>query len=311
MPSLPAAYLSAQKRVKDVEAKSDGGKKKKEVTDAESIPNATQKTNMLALGAKVGVIRKFLTKIGPDAPKPQDSQGKEICLSWHLASTGYCMTSCTKLRRNPNAHKGLSASDEQSGLQTSRHKATNNFEQFGWHETCRRMRSRSDITEDIGSLPHRAAPLHGAPVILNSEPWRIELIEKRFRRGPHRSALEYADCLQDEFLDFIRKGFWMLLPYEEVKDLPGLRLSPLGVVPRRERRPRIFVDYSFYGINGDTVPLAPIEAMQFGKANERRWSKILHAHPRFGPVHMYKLDISGGFYRVHLTTSGVLKKLGV
>ena len=102
----------------------------------------------------------------------------------------------------------------------------------------------------------------------------------------------------------------MLLPHEEVKDLPGLRLSPLGVVPQRERRPRIIVDYSFYGINGDTVPLAPIEAMQFGKANERLWSKILHAHPRFGPVHMYKLDISDGFYRVHLTTSGVLK-LGV
>ena len=39
-------------------------------------------------------------------------------------------------------------------------------------------------------------------------------------------------------------------------------------------------------------------------------SKILHAHPRFGPVHMYKLDISDGFYRVHLATSGVLK-LGV
>ena len=91
--------------------------------------------------------------------------------------------------------------------------ATNNFEQFGWHETCRRMRSRSDITEDIGSLPHRAAPLlarlrlHGAPVILKSEPWPIELIEKRFRRGPHRSALEYADFLQDEFLDFVPKGF--------------------------------------------------------------------------------------------------------
>ena len=42
-----------------------------------------------------------------------------------------------------------------------------------------------------------------------------------------------------------------------------------------------------------------------------RWRlSRLHAHPRFGPVHMYKLDISDGFYRVHLTNSGVLK-LGV
>ena len=96
--------------------------------------------------------------------------------------------------------------------------ATNNFEQFGWHETCRRMRSRSDITEDIGSLPHRAAPLlarlrlHGAPVILKSEPWPIELIEKRFRRGPHRSALEYADFLQDEFFGFCTEGVLDVAP---------------------------------------------------------------------------------------------------
>ena len=117
-PSLPAASLPAQKRVKDVEAKGDGGKKKKDVIDAESIPNANKKTNLLALGAKVGVIRKFLTKIDHDAPKPQDSQGKEICLSWHLKG------GCTRLRRNPNAHKDLSAADEevlttfvQSGLQ--------------------------------------------------------------------------------------------------------------------------------------------------------------------------------------------------
>ena len=74
------------------------------------------------------------------------------------------------------------------------------------------MRSRSDITEDIGSLPHRAAPLHGAPVILNSEPWRIELIEKRFRRGPHRSALEYADFLQDEFFGFCTEGVLDVAP---------------------------------------------------------------------------------------------------
>jgi hypothetical protein len=102
----------------------------------------------------------------------------------------------------------------------------------------------------------------------------------------------------------------MLLPYDEEKNIPGLRLFPIGVVPQRERRPRIIVDYSFYGVNADTVKLAPIESMQFGKANERLWQTIMTANPQFGPLHMYKIDISDGFYRVQLSTSGV-PKLGV
>jgi hypothetical protein len=78
-------------------------------------------------------------------------------------------------------------------------------------------------------------------------------------------------------------------------------------VPQREGRPRIIVDYSFYGINQDTVKLAPIEAMPLGKANERLWQTIMSANPKFGPLHMYKIDISDGFYRVPLSTSGIPK----
>ena len=178
------------------------------------------------------------------------------------------------------------------------------------------MRGRSDIPEDIGSLPHKAAPLlarlrlHGAPVVLASAPWSPELLHKRFKRGPHKSADDYAEFLQEEFLEFVQKGFWMLLPWEDVKDLPGLRLSPIGVVPQRDRRPRIIVDYSFFGINEDTIKLAPRRSMQFGKANERLWKEIVEANPAFGPLRMHKVDISDGFYRVPLSTSGILK-LGV
>ena len=34
------------------------------------------------------------------------------------------------------------------------------------------------------------------------------------------------------------KTYYFDVPYEDVKDLPNLRLSPPGVVPQRERRPR-------------------------------------------------------------------------
>jgi hypothetical protein len=70
------------------------------------------------------------------------------------------------------------------------------------------------------------------------------------------------------------------------------------------------VDYNCYGVNADTVKLVPVESMQFGKANERIWQTIMSANPKFGPLHMYKIDISDAFYRVPLSTSGV-PKLGV
>jgi len=38
--------------------------------------------------------------------------------------------------------------------------------------------------------------------------------------------------LQEEFKDMMSKGQWLVLPYSAVKDLPGLRLSPPGVVPQ-------------------------------------------------------------------------------
>jgi hypothetical protein len=80
--------------------------------------------------------------------------------------------------------------------------------------------------------------------------------------------------LGEEFLDFLCKGYWMLVPYEEVKDLPGIRLSPIGAVPQRERGPRVIVDYTFFNINQETLKLAAQESMQFGKAVKRLMKTI-------------------------------------
>ena len=79
----------------------------------------------------------------------------------------------------------------------------------------------------------------------------------------------------------------------------------MGVVPQRDRRPRIIVDYTFWGVNQHSVPLAPLEAMQFGNALPRLLHKLRHANPCFGPVHMFKLDISDGYYRVWLHANDV------
>ena len=91
--------------------------------------------------------------------------------------------------------------------------------------------------------------------------------------------------------DFVKKGFWTVLPYRSVQHLPNLRLSPLGVVPQQDRRPRLIVDLSFYDVNADTIPHAPPEAMQFGRTLDRIITTIRHADPSHGPVHMIKVDI--------------------
>ena len=108
----------------------------------------------------------------------------------------------------------------------------------------------------------------------------------------------------------IGKGQWTILPFRLVQHLPGLRLSPPGVVPQRERRPRWICDYTFSDVNKDTCPIAPLEAMQFGHALDRILRHILLANPALGPVHLLKLDISDGFYRVGLRPEDI-PKLGV
>ena len=108
----------------------------------------------------------------------------------------------------------------------------------------------------------------------------------------------------------IRKEQWVILPFAIAKTLPGLRLSPPGVIPQRDRRPRWICDYSWYGVNDDTLPLAPLESMQFGHALDRILREILLADPQLGPVYMLKLDISDGFYRVNIAPNDV-PKLGV
>jgi hypothetical protein len=178
------------------------------------------------------------------------------------------------------------------------------------------MRGRSDIPDTVGSLPHRAAPLldrirrGGVPVVLKSEPWSLDKLDECYARGAHTSANDYGVFLEEEFEDFCAKGFWMLLPYDKVRELPGLQLAPIGVVPQRDRRPRVIVDYSYWGLNDATLKLSDPLSMQFGKAQERMLQARMKANPKFGTVKAYKVDIGDGFYRVPIATSGVIK-LGV
>ena len=129
-------------------------------------------------------------------------------------------------------------------------------------------------------------------------------------RGPHKSCHEHITFLHEEFINMINKQQWIVLPYSVAKTLPGLRLSPPGVVPQRGRRPQWIVDYSCYDVNADTLPIAPSEAMRFGHALDRLLHEILLADPTLGPIYILKLDISDGFYRINLAIEDI-PRLGV
>ena len=149
------------------------------------------------------------------------------------------------------------------------------FRDVGWEETVYALRTPPDLHPCVQNIPHPAARYldylrkHGCPIKTSTPPWSAARLDAAIARGPHKSANDYQDFLVDEMATMCDKGQWMVLPYDSVKHLPHLHISPLGVVPQHERRPRTIVDYTFSDMNGELIPLAPHEAMQFGRALER------------------------------------------
>lgn len=180
-----------------------------------------------------------------------------------------------------------------------------------WELFVKEERGQADIAEDVHRLPHKAARLldhlrrRGASVPLHTAPWTWEQLHQAALRGSHRSAKDEVEFVCQEMLEFCQQGFWIVLPLQVALTLPHLRLSPLGVVPQRNRRPRLIVDYTYSGVNEETARIAPPEAMQFGKALQRILRRLVHANPRYGPVWLAKIDIADGFYRISLRPSHV------
>ena len=98
----------------------------------------------------------------------------------------------------------------------------------------------------------------------------------------------------------------MVLPFSTVQKEPHLRLPPAGLIPQRDRRDCLIIDYTWSGVNHATQRLAP-NSMQYGQALQRVLQRIYDVDIKHGPVHMLKVDIADGFYRVWLSVCGVMK----
>ena len=183
--------------------------------------------------------------------------------------------------------------------------------QQGWKKFVQTTRGASNLSDGVSELPHKAARLlehlrrRGANIITATAPWGVERCDDAMQRGPHQSAHDEREFVFEEIMDFCQQGYWAVLPYSYVRNWTNLRVSPLGVVPQLDRRPRLIVDYSFSGVNDETVQLAPKEAIQFGRALQRVIAKVVHADPRYGPVYMSKIDVADGFYRVWLQIADI------
>jgi len=172
----------------------------------------------------------------------------------------------------------------------------------------------SDINPYIKSIPHSAALyLHrlarsGIPAPSTAPPWSPSKRKEVLRRGAHSSAThQFRDFLIEDMKDYVEKRFWVVLPYKDVQSMPHLKLAPCGVVPQRDRRPRPIIDYTFAEVNQHSIQLAPLHSMQFSNALQRILQRIAYANPKFGPVHLLKLDLSDGYYRVRLSPEAALE----
>ena len=214
-------------------------------------------------------------------------------------------------RSNKSKKRRLSAAVKLDALGKSILRATALFEQFGWQGMVERLRNERDLVPTVHPDRHKAIPYlqrlgkRGAPAVMKTKPWSQRKLRRMLKRGSHKSCHEHLEFLREEMAEFVEKGFWTVLPYRCVKHLKNLRLSPLGVVPQRDRRPRIIVDLTFHGVNQDTVQLAPLESMQFGRTLERIIYRLRHANPRFGPTYLAKIDLSDGFYRIRVSTDTI------
>ena len=103
---------------------------------------------------------------------------------------------------------------------------------------------------------------------------------------------------------FIEARTWAVLPYDLIRHLEELFLSPSAVKEEQDRKPRLLCDHSWPwnwdSVNNTTSPHAPPEAMQFGGTLRRLLWLARHANPKYGPVLGCKLDTKDGFYRMFL-----------
>jgi hypothetical protein len=94
-----------------------------------------------------------------------------------------------------------------------------------WNSFVKNHRGPSNVSPGLSTLPHPARQLllhlgrNGAPVILTTDPWSLQRRDEAMARGSHASTFQHEGFLRAEMADMVSKGFWVVLPYAQVRDL--------------------------------------------------------------------------------------------
>lgn len=180
-------------------------------------------------------------------------------------------------------------------------------ESKSWGEFVEASRGCPHLSSKVKDIKHPAATfledpcLNGVPVKTTDPEWTPAERLNKFHYGAHATAEMNKAFIREEMAKFMECGFWTALPYELVKDLPNLHISPLGMKEEREHKPQLVCNHSFFGVNGFTISRTPSAAMQFSGALPRIMDQIRHADPSFGPTYLSKCDIKDGFYHLFLS----------
>ena len=107
-------------------------------------------------------------------------------------------------------------------------------EASSWEEFVQEFRGPSYLAQDLDDIDHPAAELlrhwrdEGVPAETTSPAWTPEQRDACVERGCHHSANKHSAFLREEMATFMEDKFWMVLPYELVRELVELMLWQIG-----------------------------------------------------------------------------------
>eukprot|EP00957_Ditylum_brightwellii_P136033 10373897-Ditylum_brightwellii.AAC.1 len=90
--------------------------------------------------------------------------------------------------------------------------------------------------------------VHGVLISLPLKPAKDNLVTA-LQYGCHKSVQHKATCFCAKILQQICKGYMLIIPQSSAHHIPGLCLTPPGVIPQPGHWPRPIFDYTRSSIN--------------------------------------------------------------
>eukprot|EP00957_Ditylum_brightwellii_P042643 3229127-Ditylum_brightwellii.AAC.1 len=97
----------------------------------------------------------------------------------------------------------------------------------------------------------------------------------------------------------------LVLLWSSAHYIPGLCLTPPGVIPQPGHSPWTIFDYIWSGINHAISPWVLAKTMQFGQTFCHILFSIVTTDPDLGPVFLSKTDLSDAYMHIWMCIKDV------